>query len=78
MKINYRLLSTKELAATSQRTLVVSAEPAFAVVKDNPLLAALNIVYNEYDAVYVKKAFSGRGAELNVADKDRDMPFGGF
>ena len=78
MKMNFRQLSTKELATTSQRTIAVSAEPAYAVVKDNPLLAALNTVYNEYDAVYVKKAFSGRGIELMVRDKDRDMPFGGF
>jgi len=78
MKMNFGKLSTKELAATSQRTLVVSAEPAYAVVKNNPLLAALETVYNEYDAVYVKKAFSGRGDELFVMDKERDMPFGGL
>jgi len=78
MKMNFRLLSTKELAATTQRTLIVSAEPAFAEVKNNPLLAALDTTYNEYDAVYVKKTYSGKGFELFVMDKDRDMPFGGL
>jgi hypothetical protein len=78
MKMNFGKLSTKELAATSQRTLVVSAEPAYAVVKNNPLLAALETVYNEYDAVYVKKAFSGKSEQLAEADKNRDVPFGGL
>lgn len=78
MKMNFGKLSTKELATTSQRTITVSAEPAYEVVKDNPLLAALGTVYNEYDAVYVKKAFSGRSEELSEADKDRDVPFSGL
>lgn len=78
MKMNFSKLSTKELAATAQRSLAVSAEPAFAEVKNNPLLATLYTVYTDYDAVYVKKTYSGRGVELFAADKDRDMPFGGF
>lgn len=78
MKMNFGKLSTKELAAMSQRSLVVSDEPAFAVVKNNPLLVALATVYNEYDAVYVKKTYSGKSDQLAEADKDRDVPFGGL
>ena len=78
MKMNFRLLSTRELAATSQRTITVSGEPAYAVVKNNPLLVALEAVYNEYDAVYVKKTFSGKSEQLAEADKNRDVPFGGL
>lgn len=78
MKMNFGKLSTKELAVTSQRTIAVSGEPAFAVVKNNPLLMALETVYNEYDAVYVKKAFSGKSEQLAEADKNRDIPFGGL
>lgn len=78
MKINLAQLSTKDLAALSQRTIVISDEPAFTVVKDNPLLAAVKTVYNEYDAVYTKKAYSGKGELLIEADSNRDAPFGGF
>ena len=79
MKINLTNLSTKDLAALTQRSIVVSDEPAFtAVVKDNPLLEAVKTVYNEYDAVYTKKAYSGKSDLLLEADENRDAPFGGF
>jgi len=78
MKIDLTHLSTKDLAALSQRTITVSDEPAFAVVKDNPLLGAVKTVYEEYDGVYTKKAYSGKGDLLVEADSDRDAPFGGF
>ena len=78
MRINLAQLSTKDLAALSQRTITISDEPAFAVVKDNPLLAAVKTVYNEYDAVYTKKAYSGKGDLLIEFDGNRDAPFGGL
>jgi hypothetical protein len=61
MKINLTQLSTKDLASLSLSTIAVSDEPAFAVVKDNPLLAAVKTEYSYYDLLYAKKAFSGRG-----------------
>jgi len=35
-------------------------------------------MYNDYDAVYTKKAYSGKGDLLLEADGKRDAPFGGF
>lgn len=78
MKISLTNLSTKDLAALSQRTIATSEEPAYAVVKDNPLLGAVKSVYGEYDAVYTKNTFSGKGKLLIAADGKRDTPFGGF
>lgn len=78
MKINLAHLSTKDLAALSQRTIAISDEPAFVVVKDNPLLAAVKTVYNEYDGVYTKKAYSGKGDQLVEADSVHDIPFSGL
>jgi hypothetical protein len=78
MKIDLTHLSTKYLAALGQRTITVSDEPTFAVVNDNPLLGAVKTVYQEYDGVYTKKAYSGKGELLVVADSERDAPFGGF
>ncbi|MEI6752968.1 MAG: DUF6261 family protein [Paludibacter sp.] len=78
MKINLPQLNTKDLAALGQRTITISDEPAFAVVKDNPLLAAVKTVYNEYDALYTQKASSGKSDLLIEADSKRDTPFGGL
>jgi hypothetical protein len=76
MKINLAQLSTKDLATLSQRTITVSDEPTFSVIKDNPLLTAVKTEYDFYDSLYTKKAFSGRGEELIQADNERDAPFG--
>jgi len=78
MTINLRKLSTKELAALCQRTITVSEETAFAVVTDHPLLNTLITIYTEYDAVYVKKTYSGKGVLLFDADGKRDSYFGGI
>ena len=78
MKTDLTHLSTKDLAALGQRTITISDEPAFAVVKNNPLLAAVKTMYNDYDAVYTKKAYSGKGDLLLEADGKRDAPFGGL
>jgi len=76
MKFSLTALSTKDLAALCQRTMIISEEPAFAVVKDNPLLGALKTIYNSYDEVYSKKGFSGKGPLLVQGDDNRDKPFG--
>jgi hypothetical protein len=76
MKINLTDLTTNDLAALSQRAITTSEEPAFAVVQGNPLLEAVKSVYGEYDAVYTKNAFSGKGKLLIATDGKRDTPFG--
>lgn len=78
MKINLTNLSTKDLATLTKRTLTVSDEPEFAVVKNNPLLEAVRTEYDEYDAVYTKQTYSGKGDLLLEADDKRDAPFSGF
>ncbi|NDP21520.1 MAG: hypothetical protein GZ091_10620 [Paludibacter sp.] len=78
MRINLAQLSTKDLATLSQRVITISEEPASLVVKDNPLLSVLKTVYADYDAVYTKKAYSGKGVLVAEADSRRDIPFGGL
>lgn len=78
MKITFSDLSTKDLAALCQRSIAVSDETAYAVVKDNPLLTTVKTVYGEYDLLYTKKSYSGKGDLLLVFDRNRDMPFGGL
>lgn len=78
MKINLSHLSTKDLATLTKRTLTISDEPEFAVVKNNPLLEAVRNMHGYYDAVYTKQTYSGKGDLLFDADDKRDAPFGGL
>ena len=78
MTVNLRKLSTKELAALCQRTITVSDETAFAVVTDNPLLLVVKTIYNDYDAVYIKKTYSGKSELLFKYDLNRNNYLGGI
>jgi len=78
MQLSFSSVSTKDLAALCQRAISISEDPAYPVVKDNPLLLAVKTVYNDYDAVYTKKAFSGKSDLLIIADNKRDNPFSGL
>ena len=78
MNVNLRKLSTKELAALCQRTITVSDETAFAVVTDNPLLLVVKTIYNDYDAVYIKKTYSGKSELLFKYDLNRNNYLGGI
>ncbi|WP_312076489.1 hypothetical protein [Chryseobacterium sp.] len=54
-------MSTKDLAALAKRTLEVSNSGKYAVLNNHPLLTELSARYADYDAVYSKKTFSGKG-----------------
>ena len=78
MKINFSSLTTKNLATLGQRVITISDAATHAVVKDHPLLLALKAANAEYDAVYAKSAFSGKGVLVAEADVRRDDIFGGL
>ena len=78
MIISFSKLTTKNLATLGQRVITISDTAAHAVVKDHPLLLALKAAYADYDAVYAKSAFSGKGVLLAEADTRRDDLFGGL
>jgi len=78
MKNSLSSLSTKDLATLGQRTITISNESDYPVVKDNPLLAKLKTSYEGYYEVYTKKTFSGKGQLLVDADSHRDEPFAGM
>lgn len=75
MKITLSKLSTKDLATLAQRTINVSDSGTYAVITDHPLLAELKTKYADYDAVYAKQIYSGKGDEVARADKERDTSF---
>ena len=75
MKINLPRLSTKNLATLAQRVINSSSSGNYQVIAGHPLLATLQTAYAEYDAVYAKQIYSGKGTDVAAADHDRDIAF---
>jgi hypothetical protein len=75
MKITLAKLSTKDLATLAQRTINTSESGKYSVIMTHPLLANLKLKYSDYDLVYAKQIYSGKGFEVAEADKQRDLAF---
>ena len=75
MKITLSKLSTKDLATLTQRTINVSDSGTYEVITDHPLLAELKNKYAEYDAVYTKQIYSGKGKDVADLDIERDLAY---
>lgn len=75
MKISLPRLSAKDLATLAKRTLEVSNSGTHAFLNNHPLLTELSARYDDYDAVYTKQTFSGKGKDVAAADHDRDLSF---
>lgn len=75
MKITLTKLSTKNLATLAQRIITSSSAGNYQVIAGHPLLATLQTAYADYDAVYAKQIYSGKGTDVAAADHDRDMAF---
>ncbi|MFV0141854.1 MULTISPECIES: DUF6261 family protein [Empedobacter] len=75
MKITLTSLSTKNLATLAQRTINSSQAGNYTIVENHPLLLSLIASYQNYDTVYTKLTYSGKGKEVATADKERDVAF---
>jgi len=75
MKITLRKLSTKDLATLAQRTINTSDSGNYPVIDGHPLLAELKLMYADYDAVYTKMTFSGKGNDVATKDNERDLAY---
>ncbi|MDO4229793.1 MAG: DUF6261 family protein [Capnocytophaga sp.] len=75
MKITLARLTTKDLATLAERTINSSKNGQHKITENNPLLTELERVYAEYDQVYTKQAFSGKGKSVAEADRERDQVF---
>lgn len=75
MRITLSDLNTKDLATLVQRTITASDSGKYAVISNHPLFSELKTIYTEYDAVYTKSTFSGKGNDVLSADRDRDISF---
>jgi len=75
MKISLVRLSTKDLATLAQRIITNIQSGKYPVISNHPLTATLQTSYNEYDEVYTKQIYSGRGKDVATADHERDVAY---
>ncbi|MDQ0595213.1 hypothetical protein QFZ37_003582 [Chryseobacterium ginsenosidimutans] len=75
MKITLSKLSTKDLATLTQRIINSSDSGKYAVITNHPLLADLKTIYANYDTVYTKQVYSGKGNDVANSDRERDHAF---
>lgn len=75
MNIALTKLSTKDLATLAQRIISNSQSGKYPVVVNHPLLLVLQTSYNEYDIVYAKQIYSGKGKDVATLDHERDVAY---
>lgn len=75
MNINLARLTTKNLATLAQRVINASQQGNYTLVQAHTLFNALADSYQNYDAVYTKLTYSGRGKAVNAAHKARVLAF---
>ena len=75
MKITFGKISTKELAALAERVINSSENGKYTVVENHELLLEIKNEYENYDKVYNKSSFSGKGVDVAAADEARDKVF---
>jgi Family of unknown function (DUF6261) len=75
MKITLTKLSTKDLATLAQRIISNSQSGKYSVITDHPLTTTLQNSYTEYDKVYTKQIYSGKGKDVATADHERDVAY---
>ena len=75
MKISLVRLSTKDLATLAQRIISNIQSGKYPVISNHPLTATLQASYNEYDVVYTKQIYSGKGQDVANADHERDVAY---
>lgn len=75
MKITLSKLSAKDLATLCQRIINSSESGNFPVISNHPLLTEFKTKYADYDEVYTKQIYSGKGVNVAEADKERDHVF---
>ena len=75
MNIALSRLSTRVLAGLSQRVVNSSKNGKFKMVEEHDLLKALEKESNDFEKLYGKLTYSGKGQEIMAADTARDKAF---
>ncbi|KFE98055.1 hypothetical protein IX39_16800 [Chryseobacterium formosense] len=75
MKIALTKLSTKDLATLAQRIISNIQSGKYPVISNHPLAATMQTSYTDYDQVYTKQIYSGKGKDVATADHERDVAY---
>lgn len=75
MKVNLSRINTKDLATLVQRIINSSKAGKYLMIQSNPLLLNLEKFFIQYDAVYARQKFAGKGASVAQADQERAKSF---
>lgn len=75
MKISLVRLNTKDLATLAQRIIANIQSGKYPVIANHPLTTTLQNSYAEYDKVYTKQSYSGKGEDVATADHSRDVAY---
>ncbi len=75
MKAKLTRIPTKELGILAKRVIEASKSGNFTIVKNNELLGEIEKQYADYEKVYAKKTYSGKGDIVAEADRERDLVF---
>lgn len=75
MKITLSELKTKDLATLNQRIIQTCDSGKYPILNNHPLITELTAQYADYDEVYAKQTFSGKGKDVAAADHERDMAY---
>lgn len=75
MKITLSKLSTRALGGLAQRVVKSSKNGKFKIVEEHELLKSLEKESKEFEDLYGKLTYSGRGNDILAADAARDRTF---
>ena len=78
MKISLAKLSTKDLATLAERTINSSQTGNYTVIANHELLQEIKKEYTDYQKVYSKLTYSGKGQSVAEADATRDKIYSGI
>ena len=78
MKISLVKLSTKDLATLAERTINSSQTGNYTVIANHELLQEIIKEYTDYQKVYSKLTYSGKGQSVAEADATRDKIYSGI
>lgn len=78
MQITFSRLSNSVLGSLADQSISISKKAKYTVVKDQPLLVALETEFTGYISVFGKSSFSGLGTSVEKADMKRDGVFLGM
>jgi hypothetical protein len=72
LRLTFNQLSTKVLGNLAERTIELSTQTGNETITNHPLALEVKNNYEQYNAVVIKRTFSGMGTDIVAADLHRN------